>query len=98
MSKLRRSSAQQQQPLVLLCTFGAVVLLVLLFSSQPAEAGKSTKRMVALAIMSMLNKNQKIIIPFPVPMPIKVYEKKDYYKEDYHHYGKEEEFNFERHS
>ena len=36
-----------------------------------AEAGKSGKRMMALLALSMLQKNKKVIIPFPIPMPVK---------------------------
>lgn len=86
-------SSSRYSSIALFCALAlGTSLLLVMFASQPAEAGKGRKRMMALALLSMLQKNQKIIIPFPVPMPIKVYEKKEPYyypKEEYptHHYG-----------
>jgi len=53
--------------------FLLLIATMLVFNNQwqQVEAGKGTKRMLAMLALTMLRGNKKIIIPFPIPMPVK---------------------------
>lgn len=48
---------------------------------QPVDGGKGKRRMMAMILMQLLRKNEHVLLPLPVP--IRVYHRKPYYKEEY---------------
>lgn len=56
-----------------------VVMLVLVSGPEQVEAGKSKKQLLAFALLSLLNRGKKIVVPIPLPLPVPVVDKKKHY-------------------